>query len=886
MIVNSLQVGTTQSILIDGQLGKLTFSGGITGTITGQVLGNIGNLCQPHSFSEIFRQNDTLFSYITNRGTNSLTRLTFPPCTNASVPSSTQFNPPPFSYNQPGTYNVRLIVNEGLSNQVSLCKTIVIGPVPTVDLGPDRISCQGVPVVLDAGPGFTTYLWSTGETTRTIQALTSGTYSVTVSKSGCTASDSVNILMGTIAPVNLGPDTTVCLGQAVTFDAGYYPACNYRWINLGTGVIVGTSQTYNTGVAGLYEAIVTDTIGCQAIDSVELFTVSSLAITNFPLYKSICSGSSTSILLTANVPGATFSWTATGSSSFVTGYSAGNGDTINQVLTNTNTIDETVTYVISPFFGTCTGPSVAYTVTVNPLKRVEVTLNASANPICPGTPVTFITTTVNPGPIPEYQWKVNHNLTGPNAPVYTYIPSDHDTVSCILTSSLSCSSNNPAASNAIVVTHYQVTPVNLGADTAICQGNTITFNAGPCLTCSYLWSDLTTGQQNIGSGQTYTTGNAGVYCVSVTDSNGCHNKDTIQLAYQIAMPVITGNNNLCLDNAVYTYQTQPGMSNYQWGVSSGGTILSGLLTDRINVKWNNSGNQAVMVNYMTPSGCSASSPLNFPVFVYAFPGPAGPIRGPQQICTGYSDQTFSVDSVAFAQSYVWLMPPGIQVITGQGTNTITASFDLTVISGDLYAYAVNPCGTGPASPPFHLTMLQSPNVDAGPDQSIPYNSDASLTGQITGGSGRYSFSWTPPALLREDTSLTTATLNLSRDTLFYLMVTDLVTGCQGLDSVRVSVSHHETSEDCLVIHNVITPNGDDVNDRWIIDCIENFPENSITIFNIWGDNVYQVENYNNESVVWKGTRQDGKPLPDGTFYYVLSIKDGGTHTGWIFIRGI
>jgi gliding motility-associated-like protein len=608
-------------------------------------------------------------------------------------------------------------------------------------------------------------------------------------------------------------------------------------------------------------------------------------ITNYPLYKSICSGSSTNIILTANVPGTEFSWTASGSSAFVSGFSPGNGDTINQVLTNTNTIDETVSYTLKAFFGNCTGDSVGYTVTVHPLKRVEVTINASLNPVCPGTPVTFITNSVNQGQVPSYHWKVNHTLTGPDAPVFTYIPSEYDTIMCILNSSMECPSDNPAASNLIVVSYYPFFPVNLGADTSICPGNTITFDAGSCLNCSYLWSNLYTGQQNIGSGQTYTTRDIGIYCVSLTDSNGCETKDTIQLSYKTALPVIAGNNKLCLDTTLHSYHTQPGMHDYQWNISSGGTIVSGLLTDSINVKWNNSGNQAVGVNYQTPSGCSATNPANFQVFVYSLPELAGPIKGPQQICTGYSDQTFSIDSIPFAQSYVWSLPAGVQFISGQGTNTITVSFDPTVNSGDINVYAMNACGNGTSSPPFHITMLHTPSVEAGPDQTIPYNSATILNGQINDGSGSYFYSWTPVQLFVDDTSLNPRTLKLSNDSLFFLTVTDKVTGCQNFDSVRVHMTHHEVPEDCLVFYNVITPNGDDVNDKWIIDCIENFPENDVIIFNIWGDNVYQVVNYNNESKAWKGTRENGKPLPDGTYYYVLSIKDGGTHRGWIFIRG-
>ncbi len=91
--------------------------------------------------------------------------------------------------------------------------------------------------------------------------------------------------------------------------------------------------------------------------------------------------------------------------------------------------------------------------------------------------------------------------------------------------------------------------------------------------------------------------------------------------------------------------------------------------------------------------------------------------------------------------------------------------------------------------------------------------------------------------------------------------------------------------DLLIIHNVITPNGDGVNDKWIIDGIEEFPDNTVQIFNRWGDKINSFEHYNNTSQVWNGDNYKGKPVPDGTYYYIITIRDGGSRTGWVWIRG-
>lgn len=104
---------------------KMTFSTGPIGNITTSSYGNLGNLSFPHSI-ERFRVGDTLFAMIPNVNGNNLTRIKFPPCNVASFPSSTLQNPPPMSFSQPGTYYINYIANEGLVNQSTYCRQIVV----------------------------------------------------------------------------------------------------------------------------------------------------------------------------------------------------------------------------------------------------------------------------------------------------------------------------------------------------------------------------------------------------------------------------------------------------------------------------------------------------------------------------------------------------------------------------------------------------------------------------------------------------------------------------------------------------------------------------------------------------------------------------------------
>ena len=74
------------------------------------------------------------------------------------------------------------------------------------------------------------------------------------------------------------------------------------------------------------------------------------------------------------------------------------------------------------------------------------------------------------------------------------------------------------------------------------------------------------------------------------------------------------------------------------------------------------------------------------------------------------------------------------------------------------------------------------------------------------------------------------------------------------------------------IPNAITPNGDGLNDYFVFDEIverpQDYPEARLTVFNRWGDVLYQAQPYQNE---WGGQNQNGKPVPQGTYYYVLEL---------------
>jgi gliding motility-associated-like protein len=76
----------------------------------------------------------------------------------------------------------------------------------------------------------------------------------------------------------------------------------------------------------------------------------------------------------------------------------------------------------------------------------------------------------------------------------------------------------------------------------------------------------------------------------------------------------------------------------------------------------------------------------------------------------------------------------------------------------------------------------------------------------------------------------------------------------------------------LLFFNGLTPNGDGKNDVFLIEGIENSPQNSLVILNRWGETVFKKDDYQND---WNGVDLKGNNLPEGQYYYIFNPKKGG-----------
>ncbi|HRJ31456.1 MAG TPA: HYR domain-containing protein [Cyclobacteriaceae bacterium] len=84
----------------------------------------------------------------------------------------------------------------------------------------------------------------------------------------------------------------------------------------------------------------------------------------------------------------------------------------------------------------------------------------------------------------------------------------------------------------------------------------------------------------------------------------------------------------------------------------------------------------------------------------------------------------------------------------------------------------------------------------------------------------------------------------------------------------------------IEIPKVITPNGDNANDTWVIKNIQYSSSNSVTVFDRWGSVIYQATGYNNDSVVWAGQNKSNTLVPTGTYFYIIDVISGNKKLRW------
>jgi gliding motility-associated-like protein len=150
----------------------------------------------------------------------------------------------------------------------------------------------------------------------------------------------------------------------------------------------------------------------------------------------------------------------------------------------------------------------------------------------------------------------------------------------------------------------------------------------------------------------------------------------------------------------------------------------------------------------------------------------------------------------------------------------------------------------------------------GPDVSIAAGSSTTLNISVTG--NIVSYQWKPSTGLNNATIKDPVASPYST-TVYTLVVVDDDT-CEASGSVKVTVSGGTSK---ILVPNAFSPNGDGVNDTWIITNLSTYPGATVQVFNRYGQLVFNSVNSNK---AWDGTF-NGSPLPVGTYYYIIDLKN-------------
>jgi gliding motility-associated-like protein len=275
----------------------------------------------------------------------------------------------------------------------------------------------------------------------------------------------------------------------------------------------------------------------------------------------------------------------------------------------------------------------------------------------------------------------------------------------------------------------------------------------------------------------------------------------------------------------------------------------------------NAGNITYYVSQST-SGVVCEGP-RAAIVVTINPKPIAPTAAsPIVYCQNKSSVALTATGAA-GNTFTWYTDP----ITGPGSATAIVPSTSTVGSTTYYVSQSALTCEGPRIP---IVVRVSPalTLSAGSDVTIARGDQTQLVG-ITTGAISPVYLWTanvtPNAL--SATNILNPIANPIETTIYTLRLTDTTGPCPSITStVKV-----EVIQSCINVRNAFTPNGDGVNDVWLV-YDRNFclaPKNGakVNVFNRYGSKVFESQNYAN---TWDGTYK-GKPVPDGTYYAVIEF---------------
>ncbi|MDB5210863.1 MAG: hypothetical protein JWQ30_1690 [Sediminibacterium sp.] len=302
------------------------------------------------------------------------------------------------------------------------------------------------------------------------------------------------------------------------------------------------------------------------------------------------------------------------------------------------------------------------------------------------------------------------------------------------------------------------------------------------------------------------------------------------------------------------FQTVTGAGyTYQWsGPNNFSSTISNPLLPKVT--YSDSGLYQVLVT--TGDGCRNIDSFNLKVF----PGVTASVNAATFICEGSSAPLLASGGTV----YQWSPSTGLS--NSQIANPVASPADTTI-----YKVTVGNQYGCKDSAQTTVNVFQNPVVTAGPDKTMFEGQSVVLDGSISG--NMQSFYWSPPSFINSTLSLTPTAS--PTDTITYTLHVSPGQGCPAIsDNVFVLVYKK------LEVPNAFSPNGDGINDTWVIKGLETYPESILRVYSRNGMLVFQSKA---GSVSWDGTYQ-GKPLPVATYYYTIDLNAGiAPVSGWIVI---
>ncbi|NII29560.1 T9SS type B sorting domain-containing protein [Pseudoflavitalea sp. X16] len=880
-----------------GNISSLDFNNDFTAVPTPASLGNIGNLNFAHSISRLFRVNEDIFGFVTNVTNNTITRFRFPGCTNASIASSTATNPPPITYNTPGTYNINLTVDDGLPTQTAFCKQVVVLPAPVQSPTKTSTLCTGATTRIGTGAKYATYLWNTGATTDSIDVTNAGTYWVTINSFGCSVTDTFKVERILISDFSFKQD--VCNPYTVTFANASTATTSPYW-DLGDGTMItgNLNPVHTYANFGDYtirfsvqdgncrdtvdkiisinvvkdDIIITpDTVICDGTTK-QLRTKPSLSFCWYPTTYLDNPNSPNPVTSTPHNITYYFNAEVTGNNLIVNGdFSAGNtGFTSQYIYAATNTTEGE--YAVGPNPQTWNGAASncrdhtsgngnMLLVNGNPIADEKVwtqTVN-----VIPNTSYAFSTwiqsiSEANPA---QLQFSINGkdmanaitaSMPGCNwLQFYTTWNSGNNTTAQIsIVNKNTIRDGNDFALDDIsfaqvfikrdsVIIKVDTPVVKTILDTTVCKEKPVTLYTTGAAT--YTWSPATTLSNPAIANPVATPSANTEYIVTGITMNGCVAKDTVAVNI-FSKPVITKTQDtaVCRNSAFPLY-------------IAGGTSYAWSPANQLNNPASNtpiaSPGTADITYYVTITD-SHSCISQDSVQVSIRPYPVFTASGNQAICYG-SSATLRAGG---GDQYQWTPA---HLLSDAGSPEPVATPDTTT-QFSVYIRETT-CG-------FDTTINRRIIVNPVPELTVEKANDINCntpTAQLNAAGARQ-YTWSPVAGLNDPYKANPIT---HTDTTTQYTVTGINQyGCSSTAFLKVIASKEGLPR--FVVPNAFTPNGDRNNDCFGIQRWGNAKVEEFAVYNRWGQLVFKTAD---PSRCWDGTF-NGKPQDAGGYIYVIKAK--------------